>query len=65
MVADIVSSFTGTKHSLDPLPRSGSVSLESPIFNEFIELCTDDKVNQRPPAAEIETALNLYQINQN
>ena len=52
--------FTGTQHSFDPLLRRIHLPLESPIFNELIQFCTDDEPDQRPSAAEIETALNLY-----
>lgn len=52
--------FTGTKHSYDSVLRKVSLPLESPIFNELIQLCTDKKSNRRPSAVEIEIALNLY-----
>ncbi len=52
--------FTGTKHLYDSLLRRVSLPLESPIFNELIQFCTDDKPKRRPSAVEIEIALNLY-----
>ncbi|CAF3664815.1 unnamed protein product [Rotaria sordida] len=52
--------FTETGHQFDLLFRKISLSQESPVFNDLIVRCINDRPKRRPSAVEIEATLNLY-----